>query len=150
MTADSTCLTSGLCSPTNPDTAGAGDVCDDDYMVVGKPGTSSLSSTLAELCLTTIPPDLLPKIFAGHANVLNGCPDGYILWNTEGVWAGEPAVYFIGAKRKYYYGAQGGFQEVALYGFVIEVQTASGRRKYGGPVLVDCVTGNYIGLGKPR
>jgi hypothetical protein len=129
------CLDNWLCSPAES-AAGSNEYCS--------------NGGLAGLCTPSEFPDLYPKVYAGKSGTLNGCPSGTTTFRLSGTWAGEPATYFIGAYRSVYLGATLGFEELAIYGAVVEVTTASGVRKYGGPMQVDCTTGVFIGLGIPR
>lgn len=129
------CLDNWLCSPAEGP-AGANEYCS--------------GGGLAGLCTPSEFPDLYPKVYAGRSGTLNGCPSGTVTFRLSGTWAGEPATYFVGAIRSVYLGATLGFQELGIYGAVVEVTTATGTRKYGGPMQVDCTTGVFIGLGIPR
>lgn len=129
------CLTSGLCAPSRTAVQ-----------------ESDLCPALSDFCqpLSEEPPDLLPKAFAGRYGGLDGCPDGILTFSLRGNWAGEPALYRVGATRKAYFGPQGGFEEVALYGVIIDVSTGSGNRRYGGAIIADCTDGTFVGAAVPR
>jgi hypothetical protein len=129
------CLVNGLCSPSL-DSLKPSDVC---------PALGSLCEDNGEE-----PPDPWVQVFAGHYSGFDGCRDGILTFSLHGNWQGEPANYNVGATRKYYFGAQGGFQEVAAYAVIIDVLSGSGNRRYEGLILVDCTDGTFIGGARPR
>jgi hypothetical protein len=127
------CLQNSLCSPKY-DQAAADEVCADPEV--------------AEMCA---PPQERPfaavKLVTGVHGGLIGCPSGGTMtWSGPGRWEGLPARYDWAVRKIRNIGAVGGFDELAYYGFVTTVMTGSGIGKYGGPILVNCRDGTYIGV----
>ncbi len=86
--------------------------------------------------------------FVGRLPVLNGCPSGTRAWEAPGWFRGLRANYQGTAKRRAYYGAQLGFQELGVYSMLIVPTTAEGTQRYVGLAQVECADASFAALAR--